>query len=118
MQNSFETADALFLRSLNWLRINYSGFRFFVERDIVWTIQCHILQEIAETGLPLRVFNDYGILPGSRRSLSADLVLSGENSKIEVAVEFKYEPAHSRTDIPRVKFPVVGWGDDGVAKDI
>lgn len=117
-QNTSEKADSLFISSLDWLRINYSTFRFFVERDIVWTIQTHLIQEIAQAGLSLRVFNDYGILPGSRRSLSADLVLIGENNKVEVAVEFKYEPAHSRTDIPRVKFPVVGWGEDGVAKDI
>lgn len=117
-QNSSEKADRLFMSSLDWLRINYSTFRFFFERDIVWTNQTHLLQEIEKAGLSLRVFNDYGILPGSRRSLSADLALIGENNKAEVAVEFKYEPAHSRTDIPRIKFPVVGWGADGVAKDI
>lgn len=117
-QTTQEIADSLLKSSLDWLRSNYSTFCFFVERDIVWSIQTHLLQEIAKAGLSLRVFNDYGILPGSRRGLSADLVLIGENNKIEVAVEFKYEPAHSRTDIPRIKFPVVGWGEDGVAKDI
>ena len=40
------------------------------------------------------------------------------DGRVEVALEFKYEPAHDRSDIPSEKFPVVDWGNEGVAKDI
>jgi hypothetical protein len=38
-----------------------------------------------------------------------------------VAAEFKYEPSHRRAEflaLPTDKFPVVFWGNEGVAKDI
>ena len=50
--------------------------------------------------------------------MSADLVIVNPSGRIHVAVEFKYEPSHMRTDIPKNKFPVVAWGKEGVAKDI
>lgn len=113
-----KTAVDIFEESLDWLRTNYSAYKFFVERDVVWTLQNHLRNEIERNGVGLKVFNDYGILPGDRRKFSADLALIGIDNKIEVAAEFKYEPSHTRHDIPREKLPVVGWGDEGVAKDI
>lgn len=89
-----------------------------MERDIVWTIQKNLQQQIDKHALPYQVFNDYPMLPGLHRSLSADLVIRALNNGAEVAVEFKYEPAHERNDILRQKLPVVAWGDDGVGKDV
>ena len=60
---------ALFEDTLDWLRINYDEFRFFVERDLVWTAQKRLSLQVAERDLPLSVFNDYPMLPGNRRSL-------------------------------------------------
>lgn len=111
-------ADELFDNTLEWLKENYSSFRFFVERDVVWTVQLRLLAVVAEQNLPFQIFNDYPIIPGLRRSLSADLVILDNDGAILVAVEFKYEPDHRRQDILRAKFPVVSWGADGVLKDI
>jgi hypothetical protein len=115
MNDTFE----FFEDSIAWLRQNYASFCFFVERDIVWTLQTHMINQIYEQQLAYRVFNDYPMLPGSRRSLSADLaILSADNGNVDVAVEFKYEPSHKRKDIMPSKFPVVFWGSDGVGKDV
>ncbi len=115
-----ESAIKLFENSLEWLRQNYVQFRFFTERDVVWTVQEQIRKQIDKSQLPFRVFNDYPMLAGKRRSLSADLVILDSDNSVVVAVEFKYEPSHNRkgVDIPAGKFPVVFWGDDGVGKDV
>lgn len=111
-------AAMLFEDAFGWLRERYATFQFFAERDIVWTVQTRIIRAIKQRGLPHRVFNDYGILPGERRSLSADLAIINRSGDVEVAAEFKYEPSHQRDDIPQTKFPVVFWGSDGVGKDV
>lgn len=68
-------------------------------------------------GLPLRVFNDYGVEPGLRRSLSADLALLALDATVPLVVaEFKFEPSHRRSDINPRKLPVVGW--EGVVEDV
>jgi len=49
------------------------------------------------------------------------LAILGEDNSVEIAAEFKYEPAHSRKylNIWPTKFPVVPWkGEGSVAKDI
>lgn len=95
--------------------MHYSDYHFFVERDVVWTLQSHLIGGIKEARAPYLVFNDYPILPGIR----ADLVLVDQHTnRIEVAAEFKYEPSHQRKDILPSKLPVVFWGDDGVGKDV
>jgi hypothetical protein len=112
-----DTAISLFENTFEWLRENYSNLHFFVERDVVWTIQTRLLDQIHKYNLPFRVFNDYAMLPGTNRSISADIaILDRENNQVELAVEFKYEPSHTRDDIPKNKFPVVFWKD--VEKDI
>ena len=68
-------------------------------------------------GVPLNVYNDYPLVKQPRRALSADLVLVSEQG-VELALEFKYEPAHARKDILANKLPVVAWGPEGVAKDV
>jgi hypothetical protein len=60
------------------------------------------------------------MLAGTRRSLSADLVVRDRPTGVMVAAEFRYEPAHWRTEFMAMpgKLPVVVWGAEGVAKDV
>ena len=81
----------IFEGAIRWLQHRYTDFRFFAERDIVWTVQERIAREIASSDSPYRVFNDHTIWGGTR----ADLVILDGDS-IEVAAEFKYEPSHAR----------------------
>ncbi len=111
-------AAVVFESAIEWLRDNYSSFGFVAERDIVWTLQKHLKEALRENGLSHEVFNDYPMLPGKRRSLSADLVVSDASGVVEVAAEFKFEPSHRRRDILPGKLPVVFWGAEGVAKDV
>lgn len=115
-EHSMNNATELFEGAMSWLKDNYNNFMFFMERDIVWTVQIHISQLIKEQRLPYQVFNDYPMLPGKRRSLSTDLAILDRTGLVEVAAEFKYEPSHNRKDILPKKFPVVFWGD--VGKDV
>jgi hypothetical protein len=111
-------AVGLFEEVIAWLQDHYSEFEFWVERDLVWTVQSHLGQVIKERGLPYSVINDYPMLPGIGRARSADLVIRNADKAVLVAVEFKYEPAHGRADLLPAKLPVVFWGNHGVAKDI
>jgi hypothetical protein len=83
-------------------------------------VQTRLRQMISEDHLPYEVFNDYPLLPGTRRARSADLVICGADGKPLVAAEFKYEPSHHRTEFLAVpgRLPVVFWGAEDVAKDI
>ncbi len=118
------TAEELFEKAITWLKENYASFRFFTERDVVWTIQKRLLGEINEQALPYRVFNDYPILPGNHRSICTDLAILGISNNVDVVAEFKYEPAHERKDKDiwpsKFKPTVVFWGDQkqSVYKDV
>ena len=81
-------------------------------------MQTRIIKLIEDHNLPYKVFNDYPILPAKRRSICTDLAILDRKDSVKVAIEFKYEPSHRRSDIWGTKFPVVFWGDDGVRKDI
>lgn len=109
-------AQTLMLDGLSWLQDSYDQHRFFVERDLVWTLQRWLLRETDARGLPFRIFNDYGVEPGPRRSLSADLAILGDSKVPLLAAEFKFEPSHRRNDIDRRKFPVTDW--DGICHDV
>lgn len=112
-------AERLFEDALDWLRATYDSHGFFhVERDVVWTVQKRLTVQVAALQLPLRVFNDYPMVPAKNRSLSADLCLVGAQGSVDVAAEFKFEPAHARGDVQKQKLPVVFWGMDGVGKDV
>jgi hypothetical protein len=113
-------ASALFEEAVGWLRENYGRFEFWVERDVVWTLQTRLRAMVGESCLPFTVLSDYGLLPGPRRSLSADLVIRDAVGQVLVAAEFKYEPSHLRLEFQGQpgKLPVVFWGADGVAKDV
>lgn len=102
----------------DWLRKNYTKHTFYAERDLVWTIQTQMNAIIKARNLPYTVYNDYPIIKKSRRSLCVDLAILNVNKKVEVAIEFKYEPAHHRPDMLAEKYPVVSWGNNSVAKDI
>lgn len=108
-------AEEVFNCTLIWLQKNYFTFQFYVERDIVWTIQQHVLQLVEDRRLSLKVFNDYPIMFNDKRG-RVDLALIDENNLVALAVEFKYEPSHQRQDILSTKLPVVFW--DEVKKDI
>ena len=56
------------------------------------------------------------MLPGQRRSISTDLAIVDFHDRVQVAAEFKYEPAHARSDILPQKSPVVQGSD--VSKDV
>ena len=113
-----DAAAALFEEVVVWLQRHYDEFEFWVERDLVWTVQSRLRQVIREQNLPFGVLNDYPLLPGARRAFSADLAIRDTDTTRLVAAEFKYEPSHRRAEVLRGKLPVVFWGDDGVAKDI
>jgi hypothetical protein len=120
MDETTHAASAIFEETVAWLREHYDQFQFWVERDLVWTVQTHLKELISERQLGYEVFNDYPLLPGPRRALSADLVIRGPVKEVLIAVEFKYEPSHRRAEFRALpgKLPVVFWGVDGVAKDI
>lgn len=110
----------IFKSSLRWLQDSYFDHKFYTERDIVWTIQKHISDEIKRAGLPYRVFNDHTIF----RKTRTDLAILDEKNSVEIAAEFKYEPSHTRRadrggDIWQTKFDVVFWSGEGsVEKDV
>ena len=108
-------AEAVFLDALNWLGRTYGNRVFYVERDIVYTMQGRLNELISEGSTGWKVYNDYPMLPGPRRSLSADLVLVSPDGLVAVAVEFKYEPCHARHDVLKNKLPVTVWKD--IVKD-
>ncbi|HUB40397.1 MAG TPA: hypothetical protein VMA72_16225 [Streptosporangiaceae bacterium] len=105
-------ASALFEAAVAWLQEHYDEREFWVEGDVVWTVQTQLRQVVADRHLPWMVLNDYPMLPGPRRSLSADLVIRDVDGAVLVAVEFKYEPSHQRTELRATpgKLPVAFWG--------
>ena len=120
MDEDSQLASALFEETLEWLREHYGEFEFWTERDLVWTVQMRLRLLITERSLPLQIFNDYPMLPGTRRARSADLVIRNASKEVMVAAEFKYEPSHARPEFVALasKLPLVFWSSDGVAKDV
>jgi hypothetical protein len=107
--------------ALQRLRQEYFRSPFFQERDLVFTVQQMMMQ-----GCPpgLRVFNDFPVVRGLRRALTADLALVDLTGRPRLVVEFKYEPDHRRGgpggDIwpSKLNPSVVFWGAEGVCGDI
>lgn len=108
-------AVSLFDDAVSWLKENYSGFRFFLERDIVWTVQAHIITRIETENLEYRIYHNFPMLPGK----TVDLAILRQDNSVALAAEFKYEPSHDRKfkEFLPNKLPVVFW-DEGVGKDI
>lgn len=107
--------DEIILCTLDWLQHNYFRYRFYTERDIVWTIQSCAAKLVEERQLNFKVFNDYPITFNDKRA-RVDLAFVDESNLIVFALELKYEPSHRREDILQTKFPVVFWNE--VKKDI
>lgn len=103
-------ADRITQEAIAWLRKRYDAFRFFVQRDVVWTLQTRLLTLAAASRLDIRVFNDYLMLPGRPRAIYADLALLGPDDSVALALEVRYEPSHARPDILRSRLPLVFWG--------
>lgn len=119
------TAENLFKQVLDWLKLNYGNYDFFVERDLVWTFHQRLKEMICESNLPFEVYNDFPMIKAERRSLCTDLAILNQRNEVELAVEFKYEPDHQRgfgakRDIWSSKLSpsVVFWGKEGVEKDV
>jgi hypothetical protein len=109
------------VEAVAWLREHYGQFEFWVERDLVLTMQKRLRRLVSERQLRYEVLSDYPLLSGPRRARSADLVIRDEGSKeVLVAAEYKYEPSHRRAEILAQpgRLPVVFWGTDGVAKNV
>jgi hypothetical protein len=94
------TPYQLFDQSLDWLRQSYPTFRFYVERDLVWTVQTRLVQQIERLCLPYQVFNDYAMLPGVHRSLSADLVIVAAVGSFGKTVSGFYAQMHKAYEAP------------------
>jgi hypothetical protein len=107
--------EEVFCCALRWLQENYFRFRFYTERDIVWTIQQYAIQLVENRRLNFKVYNDYPIAFHDKCA-RVDLAFLDESDLIALALEFKYEPSHQRKDILPTKFPVILW--DEVKKDI
>jgi hypothetical protein len=104
-----ERADALFREAIDWLGSDYGSHIFYFERDIVYTLQNHLVAQIDAERRPFRVYNDYPIIPGRYRSLSVDLAIVSTTKEVLLAAEFKYEPCHRRIDLLKTKLPVTVW---------
>lgn len=89
-------AAQMFEDAIRWLRETYDDRPFFVERDVVYTVQLQLWQRIREHGLDWSLFNDYPMIPGPRRHLSADLAIRSGGGDVLLAAEFKFEPVHQR----------------------
>lgn len=109
------SAVEIFYCTLRWLQQNYFSFRFYTERDVVWTIQQHAVQLSEDRQLGIKVFNDHPIILNDKRA-RVDLAFVDKHDLTVLALEFKYEPSHQRKDILPTKFPVVFWAE--VKKDI
>ena len=113
------TATEVFEGAMQWLHEHYSEYRFFTERDVVWTVQLKIGEVIREEGLHYAVFDNYTIPPAPPPG--ADLVILDTDEIIDVVCEFKYEPSRRRNDFRpgKLKQSRVFWSGNGsVGKDI
>jgi hypothetical protein len=98
---------------MSWLKEGYGHYRFFQERDIVWTLHLHLLRTVEEMHLSYNVYSGHRMTIS--KQISADLVILAEDGSVDVVAEFKYEPSHRRTDFAapnaKPKWPVVEWKD-------
>lgn len=111
-------ADAarLFWETVLWLRTTWWDHGFFVQRDVAWTAQKRLLDEIDRRQLPYRVYHNY-TMPNRKQ---ASLALVDYSGRVALAVEFQYEPDHDRTDeftSGKLDPSVVDW-NDGVGRDV
>lgn len=91
VQNSWQLLE----QALAWLKDNYKSFRFFAERDIVWTLQTHIFREAEIQKLPFKIYDNHKLAGGKQVDLA---VLNMDNSA-DTVIEIKYEPDHHRAGL-------------------
>jgi hypothetical protein len=108
------TPETLLEQALGWFLATYGERRYFVGRDVVWTIQTWLQRRVSELDLAWQVRNDYPVLLGKRRAPSADLGIAVDG-EAALLVELRYEPSHRRTDVAPESLPMIGWQD--VEKD-
>lgn len=104
-------AERLFLESIDWLKTeykDYDSFIFIEERDVVWTLQKHLIRAIENESLPYKVFNGCAIremeIPGYKMDPRSDMLIFSDdkikNEKLapplDIIVEFKFEPSRDR----------------------
>lgn len=94
----------LFLDILEWLPRTYSSHRFFLQRDVAWTVQKRLLDRICPWAPRYRVIHNFKV-PGDAGK-QVDLALLGPNGTIELALKFRFEP---RQHLAPGKCPVVEW---------
>ena len=114
-------AAEMFENTISWLKEHYKDYRFLTERDIVWTLQLHLLGEMERQHLTLKVFDNHK-MPNKTQ---VDLAILEQNagSIPLVVAELKYEPDHTRVDISPGKLSPskVFWDSErnhGVVQDI
>lgn len=119
-KSAHEEAARLYEDAINWLQRNYSSYRFFAERDIVWTLQLHLLREIERQHLHLKVFDNHKMPNKTQVDLA---ILEQSAGSVLFVAELKYEPDHARADISSGKLSPskVFWDSEmnhGVVQDI
>ena len=113
-----DIAADIFEKTMTWLGNNYGNYKFFTERDIVWTVQTSIIKIIETKKLPYRIFQEFPILYSNSKRSYTDLAILDKKDMVKVAIEFKYESSHKRNDVWPAKLPVVTWDKHGLGADI
>jgi len=113
--------------SLYWLKRNYHKYNFFEERDIVWTLQVHLIEKIKNSNF--KVFSEYPVSlcledEKDEKKYYSDLAIL-ENNIVKALIQFKYEPNKGRKEDFRpskLNYPTIFWdnkkGYSSVIRDI
>ena len=99
------------LLDVDWLRTTYASHRFFLQRDVAWTVQKRLLDRIGPWAPDYRVIHNRKVPKGAGPQF--DLAVVDPNDTVELALKFRFEPAEK---LEPGKFPVVVWAD--VVKDV
>jgi len=101
------TAAVIFEQDMEWLQNNYGVYH--KERNIVLAIRDHLNEIFGERNLPYKALDEFKMPMGERADIVIRRLDSGE---VEVAVEFKYEPSHTRkSEFSQGAFPVTFWNE-------
>ena len=104
-------ARQLFLDILSWLRQTYASHRFFLQRDVAWTVQKYLLDRTCRWTPQIQVIHNHKVPGDARRQF--DLALVERDGTVDLALKFRFEPAQV---LAPGKRPVVMWPD--VVEDI
>jgi hypothetical protein len=101
------TAAIIFEQTMEWLQNNYGIYH--EERNIVLLIRDHLNKAFSEQNQPYKALDEFRMPNGKRADI---VILRLDSSEVEVAVEFKYEPSHTRqSEFSPGAFPVTSWGE-------